>query len=229
MQLYTVRGGTRENVEAKKYTIGIGISLGTKWFSPENICEAAGWALSHTKDYVIIYVADTIHAINLSVRNRIPIERALRIAKRHGEEIVGTVQECVNKTLSREESLRIRFASWADIETPDHKIKVQYLYKLYETNSEFRARVCNIVKEWLSKDTRVFTEDEVNKFGTYILEELPELMNRVPAKGVIYDAYIYPFDGALTQFVEKLQTGEISSEVKQNIMDTPPKVFLEVH
>lgn len=39
MKLYTVRGGNKKAVYDKAYTIGVGISLGNKWFSPQNILE----------------------------------------------------------------------------------------------------------------------------------------------------------------------------------------------
>lgn len=47
-------------------------------------------------------------------------------------------------------------------------------------------------------------------------------------KGVVCDAFTYPFDGELPELTEKIQNGEIFPEIKENIMDTEPKVFLEV-
>jgi len=57
---------------------------------------------------------------------------------------------------------------------------------------------------------------------------MPEVICRVPIKGYACDACVYPFDGELTQFVEQVQKGEIFPEIKANILDTEPKVFLEV-
>ena len=46
--------------------------------------------------------------------------------------------------------------------------------------------------------------------------------------GVECDAYVYPFDGELVVLTEKIQRGELFPEIKKAIMDTNPKVFLEV-
>lgn len=228
MKLHRVRGGTIEALEQRQYNIGVGISLGNKWFSPENIVEATKWALSHTREHVVIYVADTIHAINLSVRNKVSLERARRIAVRYGHELMTKVQEEVPKHLSQEEISKIIYATWDDIDNTAYRAKVNYLYGLYESNTEFKRCIQDVVHGWVAKEARAFREDEIEKFGTYILEELPEVSGRVPIKGIVYEAYAYPCDGELTQLVEKLQKGEMFPEIKQNIMDTEPKVFLEL-
>ena len=33
MELYKIRGGNKEDLENKKYTLSVGISLGNKWFT----------------------------------------------------------------------------------------------------------------------------------------------------------------------------------------------------
>ena len=76
MKLYSIRGGNEFDLNAKKYNIGVGISLGNKYFTPENIAEAVRWSLQYSRESVIVYVADSIHAINLEVRSRITFEKA---------------------------------------------------------------------------------------------------------------------------------------------------------
>lgn len=61
-----------------------------------------------------------------------------------------------------------------------------------------------------------------------VIEELPEVLARTPIKGMTFDAYAYPFDGELPELVERIQRGDIFPEIKESIMDTEPKVFLEV-
>ncbi len=97
MQLYRIRGGNEEDLERKKYTIGVGISLGNKWFTVENIVNLTTWALDHTKDKVIIYVADTIHAINIEVRNGISYQESLQKASKQGDKILHEVKACIKK------------------------------------------------------------------------------------------------------------------------------------
>jgi tRNA-dependent cyclodipeptide synthase len=228
MELHTIRGGTKEELEAKKYNIGIGLSLGNKWFTPENIVQQIKWALPYTREYVVVYVADTIHAINLEVRSRMTKERALRVAKRYGQEILAAVRDEADRVFSTEERKKILYATWDDVATQEYKDNVQYLYGLYGSNVVFHEQIREVVRCWVEKDSRIFTDTEQEQLGTYILEELPEVMARVPIGGHVYDAYAYPHDGRLTQFIEKLQKGELSPEVRERIMHSLPKVFLEV-
>ena len=79
MKLYKVRSGEERLVYNKSYNIGVGISLGNKWFSVENILGLIEWSLKYTKDFVIVYVADSIHAINIEVRNRKSQQRHLKL------------------------------------------------------------------------------------------------------------------------------------------------------
>ena len=88
MQLYKIRGGNKEKLESKQYNIGIGISLGNKWFSVDNIVALTKWALPYTREKVIIYVADSIHAINVEVRNRVTFQSALKKVDKLGSDIL---------------------------------------------------------------------------------------------------------------------------------------------
>ncbi len=228
MQLHSIRGGNKEELEGRKYTIGVGISLGNKWFTPENIVELVKWSLVYSKDYVIIYVADSIHAINLEVRNRISFQNALKKAEARGQKILDDVKAEVVSKLSPDEIKKIVYVTWSDLETPSYKEKVKYLKSLYSDDVKFKNKITSIVKGFTSKETRIFSDFEVSCLGEYLVEELPELLNRVPMDNLICDAYVCPYDGEVTAFIEKIQKGEIFPEIKKKIMDTEPKVFLEV-
>lgn len=227
MQLYKIRGGNKEDLEAKKYTIGIGISLGNKWFTPENIFESIKWALEYSKGPVVVYISDSIHAINLSVRNSINFDRALRLTARQRDKLFEQVKSLLTK-LSEDQRSRIIFVTWDEIVDEKFKEKLSYLRSLYESPTEFREVVHTIVKNHVSKESRKFSEEEVHKLGEYIISEMPEFLTRVKMKGIVVDAYTYPYDNEVTKFAESIQKGEILPEIKAQIMDTESKVFLEV-
>jgi len=230
MNLHKIRGGTIEDLEAKKYNIGVGISLGNKWFTVSNILELIKWSLTHTHENVIVYVADSIHAINLEVRKRIKYEKALEIADRMGTDLLEQVRQEVEKTFSPEEISKIRYVKWNVIENDAYKAKVKYLYNFYENNEDFRDHLQSIVKNAISKETspRVFLEQEILRLINYIIEELPEQTTRVPMGEFACDAFAYPYDGEIVKLAEEIQNGEKFPEMKENIIDTEPKVFLEV-
>ncbi|MDB5264865.1 MAG: hypothetical protein JWN64_436 [Parcubacteria group bacterium] len=228
MQLQRIRCGNQDAFDNKEYNIGIGISLGNKWFSIENIIEATKWSLEHTKEYVVIYMADSIHAINLEVRKKISAEKAKEQAYSLGASLMTQIMEAVSKQFSSEDQKRIHFAHWDAIANSAYQKKVQYLYNLYETNTAFRDAIESIVRNYIAKEERKFKDEEIHKLGKYILEELPEHMNIVQAGEFSYDAFAYPADSETVQFVERIQKGEIFPEIKKDIIDTEPKAFLVV-
>lgn len=228
MQLYSIRGGSKEDLENKEYNIGVGISLGNKWFTIDNIINTIGWSLQYTREYIIVYVADDIHAINLAVRNQISKERALRLARRRGKEILAGVSAKVAEIFSRKEAKKIFFAHWEDLVDENYLSKKKYLYSLYENDMDFRNKIHDLIRGFVSGEKKKFSETEIHNLGMYIIEELPEIMCRVPIKGMSYEAYAYPFDGELLKFVEEMQLGSSFPQIRNEILDTQPKVFLEV-
>jgi tRNA-dependent cyclodipeptide synthase len=226
MNLKIIRGGSVDDFYAKKYTLGIGISLGNKWFTPENIVSLIEWSLPHTKDKLIIYVADQIHAINLEVRNRLTYEKALKKARTAGSEILNNIKKLAESKFSERELDIIIYANWEDLANKTYQDKVSFLYQLYKDNDNFAKHIDNLIKDYTKKEKRVFTSEEITRLSNYILEELPECLCRVPIHNLVCDAYIYPTDGPLAIFVEQLQFGKIFPEIREKILDTDPKALI---
>lgn len=230
MHLYKIRGGNIEDLESKKYNLGVGISLGNKWFTIPNIIELVRFCLAHTREYVVVYVADTIHAINLEVRKRIKYKKALRIADKLGSDVLEQVKQEIEKTFSTEEISKIHYVKWDIIANGAFKSKVNFLYEFYNKNEDFKNYLQSIVRKAVSKETspRTFSENEILSLTNYIIEEFPEQTTRVPMGEYSCDGFVYPYDGDIVELAEKIQNGEIFPEIKENIIDTEPKVFLEV-
>lgn len=228
MQLQNIRGGNRQELQDRQYQIGVGISLGNKWFSVENITELIKWSLQYTKDKVIVYVADSIHAINLEVRKDISKEKAEILADEMGTKILKEVEEKLREILSYDDFNKIIFVKWRELVDIKYYKKVSYLAEKYIQDNNFRNSIENIVKSFTSKEVRRFREQEIHRLGDYIIQELPECLCRVQMAGYDCDAYTYPFDGELPEFIEKIQNGKIFPEIKENIIDTKLKVFLAV-
>ncbi len=228
MELHTIRGGTREELENKKYNIGIGISLGNKWFTPQNIVELVRWSLNYSKNKVVVYVADSIHSINEEVRGRMSTKRAMMRSTRMGAEIIQSTKLLIENSFPKEIQDKIVYVTWNEIVNATYEKKMAYLIELFYTSNQFSKKIKNIVKSSVVNEKRKFSEEDVEKLSTYILSEMPEIICRVQMKEFECDAYVYPFDGELTQLAEQIQKGEIFPEIRENVMDTEPKVFLEV-
>ncbi len=219
MQLHTIRGGSRERLEAKEYRLSIGVSLGNKWFVKDNIIELIRWSLSNSTDSIVVYVGDSIHAINIEVKNRISYDKALEKAKSTGSLLLREVSDEVPALFSTEDAKRVTYATWDDLVDKSYKNKVRFLYDFYSSNKEFKELIQSIVREVVITSERL---------GHYILEELPHQISRVQIGGEVYDALVYPYDGRIPELVEKLQNGTIFPEIGKLLIDTEPKVFLEV-
>ncbi len=228
MVLHNIRGGSESELYSKRYNIGVGVSLGNKWFTTENTVGLIQWSLLHTRERVIVYVADSIHAINVEVRSRISSEKALSLAKSAGLEHLRGVKQLANVTFSEADQKRIIYATWDDLCTEAYREKVKFLYRKFSEDQDFATAIKTIVRNWVSKEARTFSEADINKFATYILEELPECLLRVPIKGEVCDAYAYPYDGELPELVEMMQSKNIFPEIMETIADTPAKVLLVV-
>jgi tRNA-dependent cyclodipeptide synthase len=228
MQLYKIRGGNEEELFAKKYNIGVGISLGNRWFTVENILGLVGWSLEYTRESVVVYVADSIHALNIEARTGKSLEKSKVITLQQGRAILEQVKEQVAESVSEQSRQRIVYAQWDDIVDQKYQQKVDFLYNLYSSDKDFRGKILDLVNEHTATETRMFDENARTKMAQYILEELPESLCRVKISGVTCDAYAYPFDGPLCIFIEELQRGVVFPEIGNTIIDTEPKVFLEV-
>lgn len=229
MEFQSIRSGTKEALESKQYNIGVGISLGNKWFTVENILGLVKWSLEHTKEYVVVYVADSIHAINIEVRDRRSPLAAVNKALKLGDDTLTNVREKIDLEFGEADKSRIYYAKWEELYTDKYNQKLEYLYDKYENDNDFKRAILGLVESFVAYEVKQFSEEDKFRLGSYIIEELPEIVSRIPIAGVEFDAYAYPNDGELPKFVEMLQSGEIFPEVRENIMDTEPKVFIEVH
>ncbi|MFW5853237.1 MAG: tRNA-dependent cyclodipeptide synthase [Patescibacteria group bacterium] len=228
MTLHQIRGGTSKALKQKEYNIAIGISLGNKWFTPENIFDLTLWSLDNTKDFVVVYVADLIHAINIEVRDGVSIVKAEKKAKKMGKKMMEDVKQILSEKIEPEVAKKIYLATWADFINEDYLAKMDYLYNLYGNDQEFQEVILNIVEDFVSKEERTFTVEDKRRFGTYIIEEMPEMLTKLPVGDLVYDANAYPFDSLIAKLCEDIQTGKAFPQIKADIIDQGNRVFLEV-
>jgi len=200
-----VRGGTIEEVKAKKFNIYIGISLGNKWFTEENIKEQILWGLKYTKEKLGLLVADTLHAINYEVRNDEKPEIALSKSIRKGNEMIDILKEII-KTLPKEKQKVIEIIRWDSVKAdPFSKKAIPFLFNEYKENIEFNKKILAVIERYLKHSNESLGKKKMDKLSSYILYELPEFLNGFTFKNTYYNCYIYPFDGDSMRMVDKIQ------------------------
>ena len=177
---------------------------------------------------MVVYVADSIHAVNIEVRNKRSPESAKLKALKMGNEILQKVSDSAIKIFTPEKLDKIYYAKWDDLLTPQYQKKLKFLKDKYSFDLNFRNLIIQFISQFTRGEARVFSQDDLTKLGTYLVDELPELLMRVPIKNLPVDAHVYPFDSEFLDMVEKIQNRTLFPEIADSIIDTPPKVFLEV-
>ena len=151
MKLYSIHGGNIEDLNNRKYNIGVGISLGNKYFTVENIAGLVQWALEYTKDGVIIYVADSIHAINIEVRNKMVFEKALLKANKMGDKVLEDAANYFSNNLPPTDFKKLRFVKWQEIVDGEYKKKTNYLYNFSKKILRLKQMSFLLLELWYQK------------------------------------------------------------------------------
>ncbi len=209
LKIGVIRGATEKEVKSKKFNLYIGISLGNKWFTKENIKKNILWCLKHTKDKLAILIVDTLHAINYEVRNKEKSDKAVRRAIKEGDKYEKIIKEIVSE-IPESKKKKIEILRWEDVkEDPFNKEFIPFFFAEFKKNNEFREEVIKLVKGFTKKDPKNFNKKEINKLCEYVLLELPELLHGFDYGGTHYNCYTYPFDSPLTRMVEKIQNKKL--------------------
>jgi len=214
MKIKTYLNTTPEDIEAKKFNIFIGISLGNKYFSREHIKSYLLWALENTKEKVAVLIPDKIHSVNYEVRSRYTKERALKTAVKEGEKVREIIKDILND-LSKQKRDSVEILKWEDIETTEHKERVLILNEEFNKNEQFKNSIIEIVKENIQSEK--ITHSDYEKLASYPLEELPMLVNGIGYKGISYELLPYPGISKIDYLAIGLQEAKIFPELSKRL------------
>ena len=217
MRIQKIINTSLEEIKSKKYNIYIGISLGNKWFSKENLEKYMNWSLEHTKEKVLFLIADKIQAINYNVRNKSDSANTnLKRAIRRGNEMK-LILEGLKSKLSKEKQKKVIILTWQEYEEQSafYKKYTPIIYSDFEKNKKFRRGILDLVKS-LIKD-REFSEEEYLKFSEYFLEEFIDLFSGIKIGKDYYGLYLYPQHSSVFSFMKKIQEGKLFSELSKKL------------
>jgi len=226
MEIKTYLNTTKEEVESKSFNIWIGISLGNKYFTKENIKKYILWALENTKEDVVILIADKIHAINYQIRNKYTKERAMQVALRKGQEIKQSVSKII-KQLPEKKQNKIHILLWNNIENdPDYKSIKNIIFNEFKVNPIFHKRIVEISKENMKFK---FTEEEFEKLSFYVLNELPLFIKGVKYNKKVYNLIPYPGLGKIDYLTIDLLEGKSFPELTKKLKVENKTAILEAY
>ncbi|MEK6918269.1 MAG: tRNA-dependent cyclodipeptide synthase [Nanoarchaeota archaeon] len=213
LKIINVKGGKKEDVLSRKHNIFIGISLGNKWFTKEHLKEYIGWALKNTKEKVLIWIADKIHAINYEVKNNQSPENALKRALKEGDRILIIIDEIINELLNERKKF-INIARKELLENFEYKKRREFFHKKFNQDKNFKKSVLDVVKNTI---TLKLDELEIEKLASYVLDELPQILSSFSCNGIEYSCHPYPVNTKVSELVDKIQKKKIFPEISNEI------------
>jgi len=218
MKIQKTLNTTKEEIESKKFNIFIGISLGNKWFTKENLREYLNWALEHTKDKVLFWVGDKIQAINYNVRNKnhSKYNNNNNRALKNGLKIKEMLKELIFE-LPKEKQNKIKILRWEEYEKFDafDKKYTPIIYNEFETNPKFLFEILQLIKQL--RTDRKFSDEEYLELSKYLLEEFVGSYSGINYELNYYGMYLYPKESLLHHFIEKLQQGKMFPELNKKL------------
>ena len=226
MQIKKTFNTTKEEIESKKYNISIGISLGNKFFSKENLREYLKWSLKYTKGKIIFLIADKIHAINYSVRSSDESKnRNIKRALKEGDKIKKKLEELILE-LSIKEQSKVKILRWEEYEQEDgfYKNFISIICDEFENNKRFREKILSLIKSMIND--RKFSNEEYLELSKYLLEEFVFSYSGVKIDSEYFGMYIYPQESILHEFLQEIQQGKIFPELGKKL--TREKVVLAI-
>ncbi len=226
MKIVNYLNTDKKEVESKKFNIWIGISLGNKYFTKQNIKEYILWALENTKENVVILIADKIHAINYEVRNKYTKKRSLSVALKKGKEIKQSIAKIIRQ-LPQEQQQKVHILLWNDIENDlEYKSAKKAILTEFKTNPIFYKKIIDIPKE---NTIFKFNKKEFEILSSYVLNELPIFIKGLKYKKVIYDLIPYPGLGKIDALTLDLLQGKTFPELTKKLKIKHKTAILEAY
>jgi tRNA-dependent cyclodipeptide synthase len=217
-------GANAEDVYKKKYNIFIGISISNKKITSEIASNYLKWAVKNTKEKVAIVIADDLNIVNYELLDNYTNSKARKRAERVGGEFEKLFDGAREK-LSEIDRKKINIFRWKEIRENKHYEDVRkFLEEQYSKDQEFKSAVRYFIGKYMRKKGKVISDDEkVDRLASYILGELPTLLEGVKVDGTHYKLCIYPtyFASGMSQFVMDIHAEEleIGKKLKKILKD----------
>ena len=205
-------GINEEELNSKLYNIFIGISLGNKFLNKKLAEEYLRFALDKTKEKVVVLIADEIDAVNWEIFRGFSKEDALEKVKNKGGGLAEMFQNIISK-LEREtnENLheKVKVIKWIDIKTKNFLTAEKFIAEEYQNNFEFKKRVLYFVNEYAKIRKKSLSDEERDKLASYIIAELPTLIQGIEYNKDLYQIVFYPtyVSSGMSEFVLDIQNG----------------------
>ena len=223
---------TKKEVYDKNFNVWIGISLGNKYFTKENIKKYIEWGVKHTKEDILVVIADRIHSINLEILDKKTKNVALNRALKLGEQKYLEFKEILFE-LSDKISKKVTVVKWNDVTSSDYyKKQLKIVMDEFRNNRKFHDHIIGIVKDG-RKDRKEsldkLADEKMDRLAQYIIEELPLFTGGVHYNNTVYTLIPYPGFTKLDELFIGLQNKTIFPELAKKLDTTNKIQILEAY
>lgn len=209
---------TKEEIKNKKYNIFIGISMGIKPLNTKVAKDYLNWALEHTKDNVIILIADTIAKINYEIFSNYSEGKSYRRALKEGDTYIQFFKNILSE-FPKEKKDKIKILRWNDIFSNRLKKMSNVLEDEFLKNDAFRKQILTFVKEYAKRRGKKLDREELNHLAKYMLLELPTMFEGIEFEGIKYKLLFYPtfVDSGMGKFVADIEKRRTFPKLKEKL------------
>lgn len=217
-------GADASDVYERKYNIFIGISISNKKITPEMALNYLKWAVRNTKGKVAVIIADELNVVNYELLDKYSKGKATNRASKVGDSFVQLFEDAIKK-LPEAERNKVRIHRWKEIRENKHYEEVrEFLEKEYKEDPKFKAAVGYFIGKYMRRKGSLVTDEvKVDRLASYIIAELPTLLEGIEVGGIHYGLCIYPtyFASGMSQFVMDMHAEEleVGKKVKRILKD----------
>jgi tRNA-dependent cyclodipeptide synthase len=200
----------------KQHNLWIGISFGNKFFNSENLVTTINFALSYTKDKILIWIPGRLQATNYRYFEK--LSRAKALKKAFEDELIK--KQNINYILqSIPDQDKIVLANYDDLGTKQFINQKEVLYREYSKEELFYDEVIEVVRDIVKVRNRTDSKDRLESLSLYIIQELPLFLDavRTTEGSEMYTVILYPGLGKLDELVEKIKTGDQYKNLRDNL------------
>lgn len=219
-------GADSEDISDKRYNIFIGVSISNKNLDEKMAYDYLKWSVKNTKEKVAVIIADELDVVNYEIFSSYSSGKARKRAERAGEDFRKIFEKAINKLPSKDRD-KVIIYKWGEVKNSEHYNKIHgYLLEAYKEMSEFKQGILFFVKKYIRRRDKLqilSKKEKLDKLATYILGELPTLLQGIYLEGIHYNLCIYPtyFASGMSQFVIDILNGEldISNDLIPNLKE----------
>jgi tRNA-dependent cyclodipeptide synthase len=193
MRIVTYLNTTKKEVESKIHNICVGVSIGNKYFSADNIRKYVEWGLMYTKDDLLVFIADAIQAVNFEIFDKRNSASAHRKAIKAGDKMEKIIKERIDDLNDRK---KVKLVRWEDVtNTEAYRENLKKIHSFYQANAEFRNYIIQSIKAGRPDKKDKFekmSDAELDRLAEYVLQEIPFFVNGIEHGGRVYTLIPYP-------------------------------------